>query len=133
AGPAAVATARRVAHALAIAQQRDRRRSRAAKLDHLAEPAAIAAGAARARAKLAPMKHHRRDALGRLDRDGADPRRKGGGAEPVLAGPRAGAAAMKDDGAELRQRVGVGALFDLIDQRAAAENLRVPERGGAFR
>src|SRR5437764_1297345 len=100
--PATVAAARRVVNALEIAQHRDRHAIRAAQLDDLAEPAAIAAGAARALAELAATEHDRRHRFGRLDRDRPHPRREGGHVEPILAGPRAGAAAMEDDRAERR-------------------------------
>src|SRR5205823_3120004 len=100
--PAAVAAARRVVDALEIAQERDRRTVGAAELNDLAEPAAEAAGPARALAELAPAEHHWRDRFGRLDRDRAHPGGEGGDVEPVLAGPRTGPAAMKDDRAERR-------------------------------
>src|SRR5205807_7890720 len=96
---AAVAAARRVVDALEIAQQRDRRAVGAAQFDHLAEPAAVAPGAARAFAELAAAEHDRRHRLGGLDRDRAHPRREGGDVEPILAGPCTGAATVKDHGA----------------------------------
>ena len=74
------------------------------------------------------MEHHWRHALGRLYRDRAYARREGRGTEPILARPRAAAAAMEDDGTELRQGIRVGSLFDFINQRAAAEDLWIPER-----
>src|SRR6185437_15607290 len=102
AGSTAVASARRIADALEIAQQADRRAVGAAELDDLAEPAALPAGAARALAELAAEEHRGNDFC-RLDRNGAHPARESGDAEPVLLRPRAGAAAMEDDRAELRQ------------------------------
>src|SRR3984957_13085224 len=85
-GLAAGAAARGGLHALEGAQERDRRGTGAAELDHLAEPAAEFARPARAFAKLAAAKHDRRHALGRLDRDRAHAGRKCRGAEPILAG-----------------------------------------------
>src|SRR5262249_13207973 len=131
--PSAVAAARRIFYALEIAQQRDRIRPGAAQLDHLTETAAAGARAARAVTEFAPIKHDRRDGLRGFHRNGAHAGWEGGGAETILRGPRAGAAAVEDHRAELRQRVGVGTLLDLVDQRAAAEHLRIPQRGGAFR
>src|SRR3984957_14321528 len=63
AGLAAVAAARRVFHPFEIAQERHRIGAGAADLDHLAEPAAALAGAARAFAKFAAIEHDRRHAL----------------------------------------------------------------------
>src|SRR5215831_14369903 len=120
---AAVASARWVADALEIAQERDRRGAGTAELDHLAEPATQPAGTAGAVAEFAAIEDHRGHALGRFHGYRAHARRESGRAEPVLGGPRAGTAAVKDHGAEFRQRVRVGALFDFIDQRAAAEDL----------
>src|SRR6185437_3459004 len=67
---AAVAAARRIVHALEIAQQADRRAIGAAQFDHLAKAAAELAGAARAFAEFATAEDDRRHALRRLDRDG---------------------------------------------------------------
>src|SRR6516165_3161053 len=123
---AAAAPARRMAHPLEIAQKRQRIGPGAAKLDYLTEAATELAGPARAVAKFAAIEHDRRDAFGRLHRYRAHAGGKSGGAQAVLLRPCAGAAAVKDHGREFRQRVGVGAGRDLIDQRAAAENLRIP-------
>src|SRR5437764_247003 len=128
---AAVAAAGRVVDALKIAQHRHRIAVGAAQLDDLAEAAAIAAGAAGTLAELAAAEHDRRDRFGGLDRDRAHPGREGGHVEPVLAGARAGAAAMKDDGAEGRQFLVRGAA-ELVLHIGAAIDLRVPEGGGAF-
>src|SRR6185437_6640803 len=97
--PAPFPPAGRIVNTLEIAQEADRVAVGAGELDDLAEPAAIFAGAARALAELAAAEDDRRDRLGRLDRDRAHAARKGGDIEPVLARPRAGAAAMEDDGA----------------------------------
>src|SRR6516165_1723158 len=100
AGLPAAAPARRMAHALEIAQKRQRIGTGAAELDHLAKAAAELPGTARAVAKLAAIEHDRRDAFGRLDWYRAHAGRKGGGGQPVLLRPRAGAAAVKDHGRE---------------------------------
>src|SRR6185312_8568956 len=113
AGAAAVAPARGIADALEIAEKADRRAACARQLDHLAEAAAMPAGAARIGTKLAPPEDDRRHRLRCLDRDGAHAAGEGGDVEPVLARPRAGAAAMEDDGAEGFERSGVGPLLDL--------------------
>src|SRR5690348_17274277 len=126
AGLTAAAPARRVAHALEVAQERQRISAGAAELDHLTKPDAEPARPAGAVAKFAAIKHHRRHAFGRLDRDGAHAGGKRSGAQAILLRPRAGAAAMKNHSGEFRQRVGIGARLDLIDQRAAAEDLRIP-------
>src|SRR5437764_402118 len=73
-----------------------------------------------------------RRSRGRFDRNRADAAREGGDAESVLAGPGARAAAVEDHATELRQRAGICAVRNLVDQRAAAEDLWVPERGGAL-
>src|SRR5215831_14522767 len=128
---AAVASARWVVHALEIAQKRDRRGAGAAELDHLAEPTAKPAGTAGALAEFTAIEDHRGHALGRFHGYRAHARWERGRAEPVLGGARAGAAAVEDHGAEFRQRVRIGPLLDFIDEGAAAEDLRIPERGGA--
>src|SRR5262249_57558693 len=133
AGPPAAAPARWMAHALKIAKERQRIGAGAAEFDHLAKPAAELAGPARAVTEFAAIEHDRRDAFGRLYRYRAHAGGKSGGAQAVLLRPRAGAAAMKDHGREFRQRVGVGANLDLIDQRTAAEDLRIPQGRSALR
>ena len=132
--PAALAAAGRIADPLEIAQHRDRRAVGAAQLDDLAEAAAEPPGAPRAFAEFAAAEQHRRHRLGRLDRDRAHPAREGGDVEPVLAGPRAGAAAVKNRRAE---RLDVGrrpALLgaQLVEHVGAAVNLRDPQGRGPF-
>src|SRR6266851_1024003 len=111
---AAVAAARRVVDALEIAQERDRRAVGAAQLDDLAEPAAEAARPTRALAELAAAEHDRRYRFGGLDRDRAHPRGERGNVEPVLARPRTGPAAMKDDRAERRPVSAIWAGAELV-------------------
>src|SRR6266576_7210383 len=128
---AAIAATRRVIDALEIAQQRDRHPVGAPQFDDLAEPAAITPGAARALAEFATAEHNRRDRLGHFDRDRAHAGRKGGDIESVLPGPRAGAAAMKDDRAE-RRDIAVLSGAEFIEHIGAAIDLWVPQRGGAL-
>src|SRR4051812_30995999 len=99
---AAVTAPRRVGDALEIAQHRDRRAVDAAQFDDLTQPAALAAGAAGTLAELAAAEDDWRHRFGRLDRDRAHAGGKGGHVEPVLAGPRTGAAAVENDRAERR-------------------------------
>src|SRR5262249_25242314 len=73
---AAVASTRRVVHALEIAQERDWRGAGAAELDHLAEPTAQPAGTAGALAKFTPIEDHRGHALGRFHGNRAHARRE---------------------------------------------------------
>src|SRR5215469_14457949 len=133
AGLPAAAPARRMAHPLEIAQKRQRIGPGAAELYHLAKAAAELSGPARAVAKFAAIEHDRRDAFGGLDRDRAHAGGKRSSAQAVLLRPRAGTAAVKDYRREFRQRIGIGAGLDLIDQRAAAENLWIPQGRSALR
>src|SRR5205807_4214425 len=122
----ALAPARRVVPALEVAQQRDRRGAGPAELDHLAEPAAEFARTAGALPEFTAIEHHGSHALGRFHRNGAHARWERGRAEPIFGRPCPGPAAVEDHGAEFRQCVRVRPLFHFVDQRAAAEYLRVP-------
>src|SRR5260370_9857496 len=133
-GPGAVAAARRIADALEIAKHRDGRAVGTAQFDDLAEAAAEFPSAARALPELAPAEQHRRHRLGGFDRNRAHAAREGGHVEPVLAGPRAGAAAMEDRGAEgldVRWRPPL-LRPKFAEPLGAAVDLRDPQRGGAL-
>ena len=99
-------------------------------LHHLAEAAAVLAGAAGVGAVLLLPDHQRGDGLGDLDRHVAHARREGRGAEAVLAGARAGAAGV--EGGDLEGRVAAADRAAVMPCPAASfrfHRLLVPSAG----
>src|ERR1700730_12807106 len=116
-------------HALEIAKQTERQAVGASKFNGLAKPSTVRPWTTRPGPEFAAPKHHRDDRLGRLNRDGSNPARKSCDAKPILVGPSASPTAMKHHRAPARDVTWIKARGQLVHHRAAAINLRVPQRG----